>query len=327
MPGIDIRINEQSTRVHIAPGALASAGRVVGERIGAGVVLIVTDDHVGSLYGDAVLNSFAEVGITPCVHTVPAGERSKCVARAEDLYAAAARAGLARDGHVFALGGGVVSDLAGFVAATWMRGVGFAICPTTVEACIDASIGGKTAINIPAGKNLVGAFHQPHTVIIDPNCLSTLPARDVRAGLAESVKHALITSESMLAWHEDQLEAILACDPGVTTELIVRNVRIKADIVERDATERTGVRMLLNFGHTIGHAIESCSGYALRHGECVALGMLGVCRLSETLGLLDTSIVKRVSSLDTPPGPTEIATSDLRSLFVSTSIRTRSPSS
>jgi len=190
-----------------------------------------------------------------------------------------------------------VSDLAGFVAATWLRGVRFAICPTTLEADVDASIGGKTAVNIDAGKNLVGAFHQPVLVAVDPDCLKTLDPRDVRAGMAESIKHALLFSEEFLSWHEKHGDAILALEPGTIAELIGRNVRFKADVVREDTLEQAGRRMLLNFGHTVGHAIESCCGYAYRHGECVALGMLAACRLSHSLGLLGARDVDRVQTL------------------------------
>jgi 3-dehydroquinate synthase len=196
-----------------------------------------------------------------------------------------------------ALGGGVVSDLAGFVGATWMRGVQWAICPTTLEAMIDASIGGKTAVNVPGGKNLVGAFHHPRMVLIDPDCLVTLLDRDLRAGLAESIKHAALFSPEFFEWHEQNAEAILRRESQVLSELIDRNVAIKVDVVRRDATEQSGRRMLLNFGHTIGHAIEECCGYELRHGECVALGMVAAATLSESLGLSDASVAEQIRGL------------------------------
>jgi 3-dehydroquinate synthase len=191
----------------------------------------------------------------------------------------------------------VISDLAGFAAATWMRGIPHAFCPTTVEGAIDAAVGGKTAVNLPHAKNLVGAFHPPVFVGVDPDTFATLPARDISAGLAESIKHALITDPDFADWHQANADAVAKLEPGVLMELVVRNIQIKGRFVAEDPYERTGVRMALNFGHTIGHAIESCGRYRLRHGECVALGMIGACRLSAMLGLADEGLVDRVVRL------------------------------
>ena len=260
-------------------------------------VALITDESVGVLYAPALLESLQQAGFRTAEHRIIPGEASKTLAVAGELYDYLARHNVGRDGLILALGGGVVSDLAGFVAATWMRGVRFAICPTTLEADVDASIGGKTAVNIPAGKNLVGAFHHPELVAIDPTCLDSLDRRDVRAGLAESVKHAMISSEAFLSWQEANAEAILSLDPGLMAELILRNVEIKATVVERDAREQTGARIMLNFGHTIGHAIEACCGFALRHGECVSLGMLAACRLSADTGPLEHAVTARLESL------------------------------
>jgi 3-dehydroquinate synthase len=178
----------------------------------------------------------------------------------------------------------MVSDLGGFVAATWMRGLRLIHLPTTMEAAIDASLGGKTGVNLPAGKNLVGAFHQPIAVFIDTDFLGTLPERDFRAGLAESVKHAAIRDPDFLAWQLANAETILARGPELT-ELIQRNCRIKLEIVRQDPTEQ-GVRVILNYGHTLGHAIEHVLGYELRHGECVALGMRVENEIASRRGLL-----------------------------------------
>lgn len=298
--GFDLTLGGSSTTVVIRPGALDDTGPLLVKRCGdgsSGKVMLVSDDRVGPLYAERVSGSLRGSG--RCVHEflVPAGERAKSLAQAGRLYDAFAKCGLGRDGIVLALGGGVVSDLAGFAAATWMRGVRFAICPTTLESDVDACLGGKTAISIEAGKNLVGAFHQPCLVVVDPLCLQTLDPRDVRAGMAESVKHALITSESFLAWHEANVDRLLAVDSSVVSELIARNLRIKGEIVSRDVFEQTGGRMVLNFGHTMGHAIETCSDYALRHGECVSLGMMAACRLAASLGLGDPALSARVERL------------------------------
>jgi 3-dehydroquinate synthase len=247
----------------------------------------VSDEHVAPLYAEQGMRSLEEVGFVAELHVVAPGDQSKSLAQASALYDRLAAGGFARDSTVLALGGGMVSDLAGLVAATWMRGVRFVICPTTLEADIDASIGGKTAVNHPAGKNLIGAFHQPQIVLIDTSCLVSLPQRDLIAGMAESIKHAAIRDADFLQWHVANREAILAREAPVLEELIARNVGIKADVVAQDEKECRGIREALNFGHTIGHALEVRFGYERRHGECVALGMVAACRLSVSLGLLD----------------------------------------
>ena len=259
--------------------------------------MLVTDETVDRLYGEVVKESSAESGVRVTSHVIEPGEKSKNLVEATRLFGFLAKSGLGRDDVIIALGGGVVSDLAGFVAGTWMRGVRFAICPTTMEADLDAAIGGKTAVNTPFGKNLVGVFHAPALVAIDPDCLSTLPLRDVRAGLAESVKHAVLFAPEFLDWHETRMDDVLRLEAEALNELIERNVRIKGDVVSRDPHERTDQRILLNFGHTIGHAIESRAAYSLRHGECVGLGMIAACRLSQWLGMLDPAVTSRLAGL------------------------------
>lgn len=299
MNEFDIRIGTHLTHVAVGMKLLDHAGSLIATRANEplGNLLLVTDSNVGPIYAERVCDTLVKVGCTVQTIVLPAGESTKCLETIDTLYAALAAHEVGRDGMLVALGGGVVSDVAGFTAATWKRGIRWAILPTTLEADIDAALGGKTAINLPSGKNLAGAFHHPVLVAIDPACLSTLSARDVRAGLGESVKHALIRSESFLSWHEENTSAILALQPEVTEELIGRNVAIKIEIVERDPNEITGERMWLNFGHTIGHAIESCCDYSLRHGECVALGMLAACRLSVDVGTLRRSVVDRIHKL------------------------------
>jgi 3-dehydroquinate synthase len=292
-----IEFGNCATEVVVRPGALDEVGQLLAALVPVAKVSLVTDRTVGDLYAGRVVSSLGAAGFDVEAHTIEPGEASKTLDCAAGLFDALARRQLGRDGVILALGGGVVSDLAGFVAATWLRGVRFAICPTTLEADVDASIGGKTAVNIDAGKNLVGAFHQPVLVAVDPVCLTTLAPRDVRAGLAESIKHALLFSEAFLSWHEEHGEAILALESETTTELIRRNIRFKAEVVREDALEQTGRRMRLNLGHTVGHAIESCCGSVYRHGECVALGMRAACRLSHSLGLLNKPDVDRVETL------------------------------
>ncbi len=300
MKGFEFKVNSQATRVVIERGVLAGVGQLAKGEAGladVGRVALISDDRVAPLYSAAVVKSFEQAGFEVELIVFPAGEASKTLATAEMLFQTLADKHFDRSGLIVALGGGVVSDLAGFVAATYKRGVRFVIIPTTLESDVDACLGGKTAVNLPAGKNLVGAFHQPALICVDPNCLTTLDARDIRAGLAESVKHALIASPEFLTWHEQHIDELLRADPGLMETLIERNLKIKADIVSRDPFERGDDRMLLNLGHTLGHAIESQCGYAMRHGECVSLGLLGACRLSHTLGLLDIQIVERVETL------------------------------
>jgi 3-dehydroquinate synthase len=284
-------------RVTIGQGALKTAGSTISRVQRGGKVLVVSDSTVAPLYAEAVAASLREEGLECRLAVVPAGESSKSRDRLAMLYDELAAMRLGRDGFLAAIGGGVVSDLTGFAAATWLRGVDFVICPTTLEAMVDASIGGKTAVNHRAGKNLIGAFHQPTDVVTDPACLSTLPRRDVVAGLAESLKHGMIADEAFVLWHEMHRDAILAGDPQTVEELVARNVAIKAGIVAQDPREQGGIRERLNFGHTIGHAIEASCGYELRHGECVALGMVAAARLSRALGLLPEDECARVEAV------------------------------
>ncbi len=285
---------------HIGRSILGQLGALLTEKIADvadGRVVVATDRTVNGLFGIALRSSLSQLQTDIPVFEMKPGEDSKSFQCVQEAYQFLAASAVGRDGTVIALGGGVVSDLAGFAAATWMRGIRFVIVPTTLEAMIDAAIGGKTAINTPDGKNLVGVFHPPALVAIDPDCLATLPARDLRAGLAESVKHAVLFSPQLLEWHERNLDAILGLEPSALLELIDRNVTIKGSVVSRDPWETTGERMMLNFGHTIGHAIEASCGYALRHGECVSLGMVAACRISARMGLLDNEVVERITSL------------------------------
>jgi 3-dehydroquinate synthase len=300
MAVIELKMGTDSTTVVVEEGALSRLGEALVAHCGPSegrVAVVVTDQTVGGLYGSGVGASLVGAAWQPLSFTVSPGEQSKRLTTAGGIYQFLSDNRVGRDSVIVALGGGVVSDLAGFVAATWMRGVDFAICPTSLESCVDASIGGKTAVNIPGGKNLVGVFHQPKLVAIDPRVLSTLPPRDICAGLAESIKHGLLFSEEFLLWHEQNASAVLSLAGSFVGELIERNVAFKGDIVSRDVREQSGDRILLNFGHTIGHAIETCCGFSLRHGECVSLGMVAACRLSQSIGLLGEGDVRRVESV------------------------------
>jgi 3-dehydroquinate synthase len=290
---LKLQVNNRETRLSVVGGALDHIGEWIGDAEPPSVVLLCTDDRVADLYADRAMAAIRTTGIPCALHIFPAGDASKCLAELARIHDALADLRAARDALLIALGGGVASDLTGFAAATWMRGVPYATCPTTLESAVDACVGGKTGINHAAGKNLIGAFHHPRWVAIDPDCLKTLPPRDLAAGLAESIKHALIMDADLLTWHEEQRAAIQAVEPDVMGQLIERNLRIKIGVVESDEREQ-GRRAILNFGHTIGHAIERNANYALRHGEAVALGMVAAAELSMRAGLLTADAVQRI---------------------------------
>ncbi|HTI96770.1 MAG TPA: 3-dehydroquinate synthase [Rudaea sp.] len=246
-------------------------------------VLVVSDEHVAPLYLDRVSAGLHDRTFSSLV--LPAGEARKTLDSAAQIFAALAELQASRDACVIALGGGVIGDLAGFAAACWMRGIAFVQMPTTLLAMVDSSVGGKTGVDLPQGKNLVGAFHQPRAVIADTATLATLPDRELRAGFAEVVKYGALGDAGFFAWLERNADALLARDAGPLAEAIARCCAQKAAIVARDETER-GERALLNFGHTFGHALETTCGYGkLLHGEAVAIGMYLAARLSARSGM------------------------------------------
>jgi 3-dehydroquinate synthase len=228
--------------------------------------------------------------------TFPAGEQSKSREWWARLTDALLELGVARDSALIALGGGVAGDLAGFVAATYMRGLPYLQVPTTLLSMLDASVGGKTGVDTPQGKNLVGAFHPPACVISDPLTLTTLPEREYRSGMAEAVKHGLIADADYFAWIETQTASLTRRDPGALTRLIARSVEIKAEVVSQDERE-SGRRAILNAGHTTAHAVEQVTGYQVAHGEAVALGLIAECEMAEQLGIAPPGLRLRVSRL------------------------------
>lgn len=274
-------------RIHIGTGLLDD-GALLADTLRGRHALLVSDSHVAPLYADRVEAALrtARPALRIGRHVLPAGESEKTLGRFAEVIDALATLGATRDACVFALGGGVVGDMAGFAAACWMRGIDCVQLPTTLLAMVDSSVGGKTAVDLPQGKNLVGAFHPPRAVIADTATLRTLPPRELRAGLAEVIKYGAIVDAPFLAWLADRAEALLAGDAAALAEAIARSCQHKAAITARDPLER-GERALLNFGHTFGHAIEAEQGYGhgLNHGEAVAVGMLLAARLSATLGL------------------------------------------
>ena len=266
---VPVPLAGHSYRVVVGSGLLTCAGARIRAFSQASRCALVTDSIVGPLYAEMVRRSLEESGFDVVIITVPSGESSKSLTQAAYVCDAMIEAGLDRSALLVALGGGVVGDLAGFVAAIYYRGIPFVQIPTTIVAQVDSSIGGKTGVNAAGGKNLLGAFHQPVLVLADVSTLSTLPEREFNEGFAEVIKHAAIRDRAML----DQFDDL--------TSLVARNVAIKAAIVIEDEFETKGVRALLNFGHTIGHGIEAAAGYGrFLHGEAISLGLVAACRLS-----------------------------------------------
>lgn len=311
---VNIDTGTQTYPIHIGSNLLAQSGPWLASRGVGPRVLVVTDRRVGGFYGDTVQESLRRAGLAPTLAVIPPGERSKSLKQAAGLYNAALQAGLDRRSCVIALGGGVVGDLAGFVAATFMRGIPFAQLPTTLLAQVDSSVGGKTGVDLPQGKNLVGAFHQPCLVVADVRTLATLPPREVRAGLAEVIKYGLILDADLFTDLERQFTASprvgqdssqeslsfarrKALPWSVVSSWVQRSCEWKGYVVKEDVHE-SGLRAILNFGHTFGHALEALLGYRrLRHGEAVAIGMVTASRLSQRLGLLKAEEVERIEAL------------------------------
>jgi 3-dehydroquinate synthase len=281
-----------SYEVHVGAGLLDGAAEIIRTAAPAHRYAIISDANVAPLYAARVREALGTAHTE--LFTIPAGESAKTREQWARLTDALIAAGFGRDTTILALGGGVIGDLAGFVAATYMRGIPFVQLPTTLLAMIDASIGGKTGVDTTAGKNLVGAFHRPRAVIADPSVLTTLPANHLRSGLAEAIKHGAIADAAYYSRVEEALPSLLA-DPGddAMRALILRSVEIKASIVIQDEREG-GIRRNLNFGHTLGHAIESESGYSLLHGEAVAIGMVLEALLGERLGITAPGTASRL---------------------------------
>ncbi|MHB1297244.1 MAG: 3-dehydroquinate synthase [Gemmatimonadaceae bacterium] len=287
----------QGAPIEIAPGALAALGDSVRQLFPSYRVVLISDSHVAGIHGGAALASFGDD--PPRLLTFPAGERNKTRATWGTLTDEMLAAGLGRDTVVVALGGGVTGDLAGFVAATYMRGVPFVQVPTTLLAMIDAAIGGKTGVDTAAGKNLVGAFHQPSLVVVDTRALDTLPPARLREGLAEAIKHGVIADAAYFGWIATSLRQILhgdAPDDATAMHLVRRSIEIKVAIVRQDEREG-GLRKVLNFGHTIAHAIEHVTAYGVPHGDAVAIGMVAEAILAERLHLAERGLADAIATV------------------------------
>jgi 3-dehydroquinate synthase len=282
-----------SYNIYIGFGLLDRAGRLIAEACPAHRYAVVSDSRVADLYAGRLLESLKSAGLDGTLFGFAAGEWNKTRETWGELTDGMLRSGFGRDSAVIALGGGVVGDLAGFVAATYMRGLPVVQLPSTLLAMLDSSVGGKTGVDTAAGKNLVGSFHQPRLVLIDPSLLTTLPEPQLIAGLAEALKHGLIVDASYFEKLAVNLERIYARDLDLLSDIIARSVEIKAEVVSRDERE-SGYRRILNFGHTIGHAQESISGYGWLHGEAVAAGLVLESAIGEAVGVTEAGTAARV---------------------------------
>ncbi len=295
---VRVELGIRSYDVLVGRGLVANAAQHVGDRLGENCkAFVVTDENVAAVHLDAVTGPFRAAGRLRGQAVLPAGEATKCFGELESLCAEILRAGVERGDCVVALGGGVIGDLAGFASAIVRRGVRYVQIPTSLLAQVDSSVGGKTGINTVQGKNLIGAFHQPHLVLADTDILATLPEREMRAGYAEVVKYGLLGDRSFYDWLDANVDSILAKDPDALRHAVRRSIEMKAEIVARDETEQ-GDRALLNLGHTFGHALEAWTGYSSRllHGEGVAIGMGLAFRLSEQLGLCKPQTAAQVTA-------------------------------
>lgn len=294
---ITVALGERSYDILIRPGLLAELGLRL-RRLGlTGKVAVVTDPPVGRLYGGRVIRSLRGAGYEAKLVVIAGGERGKTLRAVTRILDELARARFERGSLVVALGGGVVGDIAGFAAAIYVRGIPFVQVPTTLVAQVDSSVGGKTGVNHEVGKNLIGAFHQPRAVLIDPGTLTTLPTREWVAGLAEVIKYGVIADEQFFAYLERQMAAIRKMEEGPVMRVIARSCEIKAAVVGEDERE-SGRRRILNYGHTIGHALESLGRYrTLIHGEAVAIGMVQEADVARHLGLCGEDVVARQRAL------------------------------
>ncbi len=315
MPTVTLTLPQGAYDIVIEPGCLEQLGPRLREVAPHAAAAIVTDEAIEYTYGLTAARSMKDADYSTTIAIMPQGETAKTLGTYRDLQEVMLNARLERGSPIVALGGGITGDVAGFVAATYLRGVPFVQCPTTLLAMVDASVGGKTGVNVPQGKNLIGAFHQPQLVLIDTDTLQSLPPRELRAGLAECVKHGVIRDEALFEWTVANAPRLLALESDAMVELVRRNVEIKAAVVMADEKE-AGERAHLNYGHTFAHAIEAATEYKVfKHGEAVSLGMMAAAKCAVDGRLCDPSVLERVQTaleaLDLPvraelPPPIEL---------------------
>jgi 3-dehydroquinate synthase len=307
MRTVDVPLEGRSYPIFIGSDLLAQVGTLCAKLQLGTRCAIISDRNVAPRYAKKTMAALRSSGFEPVLITVPAGENSKRLDVVQTCYDQLAKHRLERKSFIVALGGGVIGDLAGFVAATYLRGIAFVQVPTSLLAQVDSSVGGKVGVNLKAGKNLVGAFYQPRFVLCELSALATLSERQFRSGLAEVIKYGIIYDNELFERLERDLKLLLKRDRGTLAEIVARCCEIKADVVRQDETE-TGLRAILNFGHTIGHAIEAISGYGkYLHGEAIAVGQVAAARLSEKILGLPADDVKRIETLIHEAGlPTQL---------------------
>ena len=309
MPKIQVNLPQDSYEIAIATNSLEQLGRAMKQLNVGKKALVVSNPEIFGHYGDICVRSLETAGFETCTHLIPPGEEHKHLQSIQQVYDTAYTNHLERSSTFVALGGGVVGDMTGFAAATWLRGVNFVQVPTTLLAIVDASVGGKTGVNHPQGKNLIGAFYQPKLVAIDPAALKTLPLREFRAGMAEVIKYGIIWDRDLFSKleHYSDLDRLDKIDAKLLETIITRSCQAKADVVSQDEKE-AGLRAILNYGHTIGHAVESLTHYKqFVHGEAVGIGMVAAGKIALEMGLWTEAEAQRQDALITKAGlPTEI---------------------
>jgi 3-dehydroquinate synthase len=293
---VNVGLGERSYPIRIGSGLTAAVGEDLRQRKIAARYAVISDAHVAQLYGDALLHSLANAGLQAELITFPRGEASKNLQTMADLASRLAQKGYDRADGLLALGGGVTGDITGFLASIYMRGIPFVQVPTSLLAQVDSSVGGKTGVDIPEGKNLVGTFYQPRAVYIDTDVLRTLPEEELRGGLAEVIKYGVIHDADFFDFLQQNRESVFALDQKTITSLIARCCEIKAWVVERDEREG-GLRRILNFGHTIGHAVEAASDFTIIHGLAVGIGMRAAADLAVKTGCLQPDDADRIRNL------------------------------
>lgn len=296
MKKIRVRLGQNGYDVLIGPGLLSETGRLLKDLGCNDKAVIITDPTVKNLYGISLRQSLTGNGFKTTLLEIPEGEEHKSLETAGRLYQELTDAGAERGTPVLALGGGVIGDVAGFVAATYMRGVPLVQLPTTLLAQVDSSIGGKVAVNHSQLKNKIGAFYQPRLVISDITTLQTLPPSELTSGLGEVIKYAVIRDAEFLGYLEEHLDRIKALDAGVFEHIVAVSAKIKAEVVEKDEKD-TGLRNILNFGHTVGHAIETVTEFGVSHGQSVAIGMMTAALIASEMGVFENSDVVRIRKL------------------------------
>ncbi len=290
------RSRRDSYEIFIGEDIIDRVGSITKMKNHADRYVIITDSHVNPLYGDVVKDKFGETSRPVDIIEIPAGEASKSLHTVLDVVRQLVRLRASRKSLLIALGGGVVGDVAGFIASIYMRSIPYVQIPTTLLAQVDSSVGGKTGVDLPEGKNLLGTFYQPSTVYIELSFLRTLSDKDFANGLAEIIKYGIIGNHNLFEFLEHESDGIKQRNPSLMKSLVARSCKIKANIVEMDEKE-LGLRRILNFGHTLGHALEAASGYGLSHGQAVSIGMVGAAKISQKLDYLDGSACTRIIDL------------------------------